>query len=131
MKLSTTKSSATFETIEVNEIGRKCWLISFTGLSFGSGTISAFFQDCGKQTSLNEEFRISFTGSANSSAFSFNSQLGIPSGPLALVGLSFVNFIKTSCLVTEKTVTLLSKLLLKKSHSVMEKSQTWTRGRLH
>ncbi len=41
MKLSTRKSSATFETIEVNEIGRKCWFISFTGLSFGSGTISA------------------------------------------------------------------------------------------
>ena len=85
----TIKSSATFATTEVSDIGRRCLFISFTDFCFGSGTSSAFFNDCGRQPFLNEEFKI-FTRSDNNSVFSFNIQLGIPSGPL--ISLSRIEF---------------------------------------
>ena len=87
--------------------------ISFTGFCFGSGTTSPCFHDCVSPQSLIEEFRISFTGSDNS-AFFFNSQVGIPSGPLALVGLSFISFVKTSCLVTKKNGFITVKICAKR-----------------
>ena len=57
--------------------------------------MSACFQEGGRQPSRYEQFRISMTGTVSRSAFSFNSQAGMPSGPKALVGFSAVNFLKT------------------------------------
>ena len=65
----------------------------------------------GNHLDLKEEFRISFTGSVNNSAFSVNSQVGIPSGLLALVRLSFISFIKTSCLVTKVKICAKRKVI--------------------
>ena len=62
--------------------------------------MSAFFQDCGRRASRNEQFRMFDMGSARRSAFSFKSQLGIPSGPDALFRFSDVSFLKTECSVT-------------------------------
>ena len=50
----------------------------------------ASFQDGGRQDSLNEELRISETGAAERSAFSFNNQTGMPSGPCALEELTVI-----------------------------------------
>ena len=52
------------------------------------------FQDGGRQDSWNEELRITETGHAKRSAFSFNNHIGMPSGPCALVGLSADSFLK-------------------------------------
>ena len=57
--------------------------------------MSAFFHEVGRQRSKKEEFRMSATGAANKSAFSFNTQEGIPSGPDALFILSTDSFSKT------------------------------------
>ena len=60
---------------------------------------------------------------ASRSAFSFRTQLGIPSGPLALAGFTFDNFIKTSCSVTVKPGSSLPKSVqAKKSLAKGEKS---------
>ena len=57
--------------------------------------MSAFFHEVGRRRSKKEEFRMSATGAANKSAFSFNTQEGIPSGPDALFVLSADSFSKT------------------------------------
>ena len=80
--------SVILDRIGVSEIGRRCLFTSFIGFCFGTGTTSASFQDDGRRPSRYEEFRISVIGLANKSAFSFNSQPGILSGPCALVTLS-------------------------------------------
>ena len=85
---STIWSSVILDRIGVSEIRRRCLFTSFIGFCFGTGTTSASFQDDGRRPSRYEEFRISVIGLANRSAFSFNSQPGIPSGPCALVALS-------------------------------------------
>ena len=118
MKRSTIKSSATFARTEVSEIGRRCLLISFTGFCFGSGTTSASFDDCGTEPSLNEEFKISFTGSDNNSAISFNSQ---SRNTIWTIGLSRIEFDQLHqhvvFLVTEKTTSLLSGFVLRENSS--------------
>ena len=68
--------------------------MSLIGLSFGTGTTSASFQEGGRRDSWNEELRIAETGPARRSAFSFNNNAGIPSCPCALEGLSADSFIK-------------------------------------
>ena len=80
--------STILDRIGVSEIGRRCLFTSFIGFCFGTDTTSASFQDDGRRPSRYEEFRISVIGLANRSAFSFNSQPGMPSGPCALVALS-------------------------------------------
>ena len=51
---------------------------------------SASFQDGRRQDSWNEELRISETGTAERSAFSFDNQTGMPSGPCALEELTVI-----------------------------------------
>ena len=57
--------------------------------------MSAFFHKVGRRHSKKEEFKMSATGAANKSAFSFNTHEGIPSGPHALFVLSPNSFLKT------------------------------------
>ena len=57
--------------------------------------MSAFFHEVGRRRSKKEEFKMSATGAANKSAFSFNTQEGIPSSPAALFVLSADSFSKT------------------------------------
>ena len=87
-------SYASLDKIGAREMGRRCLLISLMGLCFGTGITSASFQDGGRQDSWNEELRITETGHAKRSAFSFNNHIGMPSGPCALVGLSADSFLK-------------------------------------
>ena len=49
--------------------------------------ISACFHDCSNRASEKEQLRMSVTTGAKISAFSFNNQAGILSGPEAFVGL--------------------------------------------
>ena len=85
---STMRSSASLDKTGVREMGRRCLLISLMGLCFGTGTTSASFQEGGRRDSWNEELRITETGPAKRSAFSFNNHTGIPSGACALERLS-------------------------------------------
>ena len=48
LNLSTTISSATFDSMGVSEIGLRCLQTSVTGFCFGMGVTSAFFLDAGK-----------------------------------------------------------------------------------
>ena len=91
-KRSTTISSANLERIDVREIGRRCLFTSRTGVCFGIGVTSACFHDCGSRASEKEQLRMSVTTGAKISAFSFNNQAGILSGPEALVGLRDASF---------------------------------------
>ena len=77
----------------VKEMGLKCLLTSLTGEVFG--VMSAFFHEVGRRRSKNEEFNMYATGAANMSAFSFNTQEEIPSGPDAFFVLSADSFSKT------------------------------------
>ena len=92
---STTNSSPTLERIGVKEMGLRCLFTSLTGEVFGRCVMSAFFHEVGRRRSKKEEFKMSATGAANKSAFSFNTQEGIPSGPDALFVLSADSFSKT------------------------------------
>jgi hypothetical protein len=87
---STTNSSATLDNIGVREIGRRCLLTSVTGFCLGTGTISAIFQDIGRQPSLYELFKMSIIGAVKTSAFSFKSQAGTPSGLAPWWGLILI-----------------------------------------
>ena len=71
---------------------RRCLFTSRTGVCFGIGVISACFHDCGSRASEKEQLRMSVTTGAKISAFSFNNQAGILSGPGALVGLRDASF---------------------------------------
>ena len=93
---STMWSSASLDKIGVREMGRRCLLISLMGLCFGTGTTSAPFQDGGRRVSWNEELRMSETGPAKRSAFSFNNHTGMPSGPSVLEELSADSFLKVA-----------------------------------
>ena len=76
-------------------MGLRCLFTSLTGEVFGRGVMSAFFHEVGRRRSKKEEFKMSATGAANKSAFSFNTQEGIPSGPDALFVFSVDSFSKT------------------------------------
>ena len=76
-------------------MGLRCLFTSLTSEVFGRGVMSAFFHEVGRRRSKKEEFKMSATGAANKSAFSFNTQEGIPSGPDALFVLSADSFSKT------------------------------------
>ena len=91
---STMWSSASLDKIGVREMGRRCLLISLIGLCFTTGTTSAPFQDGGRRVSWNEEMRMSETGPAKRSAFSFNNHIRMPSGPSVLEELSSDSFVK-------------------------------------
>ena len=54
--------------------------------------ISACFHDCGSRALEKEQLRVSVTTGAKISAFSFNNQAGILSGPEAFVGLRDASF---------------------------------------
>ena len=94
-QLSTTNSSPTLERIEVREVGLRCLLASLTGEVFERDVMSAFFHQVGRRCSKKEEFKMSATGAANKSRFSFSTREGIPSGPDALFMLSTDNFLGT------------------------------------
>jgi hypothetical protein len=79
----TTKSSANFDKIGVRDIGPRCFDTSWINFSLGIGIISASFQVVGRRTCRKEQFIMSATDSASTSAFSFSSHPGIPSGPCA------------------------------------------------
>jgi hypothetical protein len=88
MYLETTNSSATLERAGVRDIGLRCLQISVTGFVFMIGTTSAVFHEAGSRCSLKLLLRIELTGWARTSAYSFNTQFGTPSGPEAFLGLS-------------------------------------------
>ena len=77
-------------------MGLRCLVTSLTGEVFGRGVMSAFFHEVGRRRSKNEELKMSATGAANKSAFSFNTQEGFPSGPDALFVLSADSFPENS-----------------------------------
>ena len=77
-------------------MGRKCLLMTSTGFCLGMGTTSASFQDGGSWCSAKLQLRMEVTGWAIKSAYSLNTQLGIPSGPAALQGFNFLIAVKTS-----------------------------------
>ena len=79
----------------VSEMGLKCLFTSKTGVCFGIGTTSTCLHGDGTFASDNEWLIISVTTGASRSAFSFNSHLGIFSGPDAFAGLSKESFLKT------------------------------------
>ena len=79
----------------VREMGLRFLLASLTGEVFGRGVMSAFFHEVGRRRSKKEEFKMSATGAADTSAFSLSAQEGIPSGSDALFVLSADNFLKT------------------------------------
>ena len=60
-------------------MGPRCLLILLMGLF-----LSASFQDGRRRDLWNEELRISETGPAERSAFSFHNKTRMPSGPCAL-----------------------------------------------
>ena len=94
-QLSTTNSSPTLERIEVREMGLRCLLASLTGEVFEMGVMSAFFHQVGRRCSKKEEFKMSATGAANKSRFSFSTHKRIPSGPDPLFMLGTDNFLGT------------------------------------
>ena len=85
----TRNSSAILEMHEVREIGLRSFFGSWTIFVFGRGITSAFFQRVGRRCSLYDAFRIRETGKVRINEYSFKHQLGILSGPAALLILSF------------------------------------------
>ena len=61
--------------------------------------VFAFFHTEGRQPSLYEVFKISWTGLVSRSVFSLSSHSGISSGPWALVGLIVESFFNTEAAV--------------------------------
>lgn len=57
--------------------------------------MSAFFHEVGRRRSEKEEFKMSAPGAASKSAFSLNTQEGIPSGLDALFVFSADSFLMT------------------------------------
>ena len=96
MYLETTNSSATLERDGVRDIGLKCLQISDTGFVFMIGTTSAAFHEARSRCSLKLLLRIELTGWARTSAYSFNTQFGTPSGPEAFLGLRDASPLYTS-----------------------------------
>ena len=97
---SMTKSSATFDRVEVKEIGLKPLLKSLIVGALGTGGTSAIFHTRGTLQSRKEWLRMSVIAGASISAYSFNTQFGRLSGPLALVILICLSFCVTSVTVT-------------------------------
>jgi hypothetical protein len=79
-----TNSSATFERIGVNDIGRRCLLTDYIGVALGIGTTLDICHDEGRRCSSYELFKILQTGSASTSAFSLTTQEVISSRPVDL-----------------------------------------------
>ena len=69
--------------VEVSEIGRRSLLKSETIGALGSGGTSASFHTRGTLTSEKEAFKMTAMGTAKISAYSFRTQFGMSSGPLA------------------------------------------------
>ena len=65
-------------------MGLRCLLTSQTGVCLGIGTTSACFHDDGTFASDNERLVTLVTTGASRSALSFNSHVGMLSGPDAL-----------------------------------------------
>jgi len=76
----------------VSDIDRGSLFASVTGLRFGTGTLSANFQEGGRRASLKKQFKMSLTGSATRLPFSFNSHAGIPSTSEVFLVLSNESF---------------------------------------
>ena len=94
------KPSATLETAVASEIGRKSFSKICTCFFFGKGVTSAAFLIAGKRCSLTEALRISATGKATKSEYSFRSQFRIWSGSDALLWLSLASILSTRLSVT-------------------------------
>ena len=84
----TTKSSATLDNDGVKDMGLMCFDTFVIGFCLGKGVTSANFQGEGSCCLAKEQFKMLVTGSARISAYSFMSQLPIPSGPDAFRGFS-------------------------------------------
>ena len=93
-KSQTTKSSANFDKHGVSETGIRSFFRFSTGCFFGKGVTSTHFRVSGKRCYLNYALIIVFTGKASDSAYSFSSQLVIPSGPGAFAGSRLDNDLK-------------------------------------
>ena len=90
MYVTTLKPSATFDNAEVGNIGLRCLLAPVTGLVFIRGVIFASFQAEENFCSREVLFNMVQTGSARTSANSFNNLFRNSSGPDALRGLSLI-----------------------------------------
>ena len=63
----------------------------------------AYFHDWGTRASLKELFKMFEIGAAKRSAFSLSTQLGMPSGPPALLEFNIASFLNTENLVMQKS----------------------------
>ena len=99
--LSITKSSATLNKVDVNEMGLTSLLMSLTVGALGRGRTSAIFQARGTLHSEKEVLRISAIGAARISAYSLNTQFGRSSGPPSRAQLISRSLSATECSLTE------------------------------
>ena len=100
MRCSTTNSSPTLDNTGVSEMDLRCLFTSKTNVCFGKRRTLACFQDDVTFASVNERLMIPVTTGVSRSAFSFNSHVGMLSGPDAFAGLSEESFLKTQNSVT-------------------------------
>ena len=86
--------------LAVSEIGLKSFFGSFTIFVLGNGVILAIFLSIGTRCSRYEAFKINVIGRARTYEYSFSTQLGNLSGPLALLVGSFD---RTFCTLISET----------------------------
>ena len=86
--------SAILDIAGVREIGLRSSFRFSIIFFFGKCVTSVNFHILGSRCCLSDALRIVFTGKARHSAYSFRSQLLIPSGPAAFAGLRLDNNIK-------------------------------------
>ena len=94
--------SATFDRVDVREIGLRSLVKSEIIGTLGKGGILASFHTRGTLHSRKEVFKISAIGRARISAYSFKTQLGRLSGPPARELLTALSFLATVASVTDK-----------------------------
>jgi len=94
--------SATFDRVDVREIGLRSLVKSEIVGTLGKGGTLTSFHTRGTLHSRKEVFKISANGKARISAYSFRTQLGRLSGPPAREVLPALNFLAKVATVTDK-----------------------------
>ena len=97
-----TMPSASFDKVDVREIGLRSFIKSQIVGTLGKGGTSASFHTRGTLHSRKEVFKISVIGGARISAYSFRTQLGRLSGSPAREVLTAFSFLATVASVTDK-----------------------------
>ena len=100
--MTMTMPSATFDRVDVKEIGLRSLIKSEIVGTLGRGGTTASFHTRGTLHSRKEVFKISVIGKARISAYSFKTRLGRLSGPPAREVLTALSFLATVAYVTDK-----------------------------